>query len=68
VITLLPLRLIVDSRVFFQMLVLNTFPLQVANMFFNEVVQRLVGSFENRCRTVYGPSVQVKHTKQGSHA
>lgn len=29
---------------------------KVANMFFSEVVQQLVGSFENRCRTVYGPS------------
>ncbi|KAL3693022.1 hypothetical protein R1sor_006673 [Riccia sorocarpa] len=32
---------------------------KVANMFFNEVAQRLVASFENRCRTVYGPSLQV---------
>ena len=33
--------------------------IQVANVFFDEVVSRLVGSFEGRCRTVYGPSVKV---------
>ncbi|KAG6541317.1 hypothetical protein Mapa_017259 [Marchantia paleacea] len=37
---------------------------KVANMFFNEVAQRLVVSFEDRCKTVYGPSLQV--TGKGS--
>ncbi|XP_047981464.1 coenzyme Q-binding protein COQ10 homolog, mitochondrial-like [Salvia hispanica] len=32
---------------------------QVANMFFKEVVSRLVGSFNDRCRLIYGPGVQV---------
>eukprot|EP00271_Cylindrocystis_brebissonii_P014761 TRINITY_DN36287_c0_g1_i1.p1 TRINITY_DN36287_c0_g1~~TRINITY_DN36287_c0_g1_i1.p1 ORF type:complete len:412 (-),score=48.23 TRINITY_DN36287_c0_g1_i1:680-1915(-) len=32
----------------------------VANMFFDEVVSRLVGAFEGRCRQVYGPSKAVK--------
>ncbi|CAM6103182.1 unnamed protein product [Calypogeia fissa] len=40
---------------------------KVANMFFNEVVQQLVGSFESRCRTVYGPSLKVKEPKQEIH-
>lgn len=40
---------------------------KVANMFFNEVVQQLVGSFENRCRTVYGPSLQVQQSKRNLH-
>ncbi|KAH6758955.1 Polyketide cyclase / dehydrase and lipid transport protein [Perilla frutescens var. frutescens] len=32
---------------------------QIANMFFKEVVSRLVGSFNDRCRIIYGPGVQV---------
>lgn len=32
---------------------------QVASMFFKEVVSRLVGSFSERCRLVYGPAVPV---------
>ncbi|GMY29654.1 coenzyme Q-binding protein COQ10 homolog, mitochondrial isoform X1 [Fagus crenata] len=32
---------------------------QVASMFFKEVVSRLVGSFSDRCRLIYGPGVQV---------
>ncbi|OIT04165.1 PREDICTED: coenzyme Q-binding protein COQ10 homolog, mitochondrial [Nicotiana attenuata] len=32
---------------------------QVANMFFKEVVSRLVGSFHDRCRIIYGPGVPV---------
>ncbi|KAF8405021.1 hypothetical protein HHK36_009917 [Tetracentron sinense] len=32
---------------------------QVASMFFKEVVSRLVGSFTDRCRLIYGPGVQV---------
>lgn len=37
---------------------------KVANMFFNEVVTRLVGSFEKRCGTVYGPSQKVMENEQ----
>ncbi|EEF52400.1 coenzyme Q-binding protein COQ10 homolog, mitochondrial [Ricinus communis] len=32
---------------------------QVASVFFKEVVSRLVGSFSERCRLVYGPGVSV---------
>ncbi|CAL1396061.1 unnamed protein product [Linum trigynum] len=32
---------------------------QVACMFFKEVVSRLVGSFSDRCRLIYGPGVRV---------
>lgn len=32
---------------------------RVANMFFNEVQARLVGSFEERCKVVYGPSLET---------
>ncbi|CAI0558131.1 unnamed protein product [Linum tenue] len=32
---------------------------QVASMFFKEVVSRLVGSFSDRCRLIYGPGVRV---------
>ncbi|KAL7117056.1 hypothetical protein ACP275_03G047200 [Erythranthe tilingii] len=32
---------------------------QIANMFFKEVVSRLVGSFNDRCRLIYGPGVPV---------
>eukprot|EP00249_Psilotum_nudum_P013875 c24561_g1_i1 orf=387-1166(-) len=32
---------------------------RVANMFFDEVVSRLVSSFEGRCKTVYGPGSKV---------
>ncbi|KAG6494966.1 hypothetical protein ZIOFF_042753 [Zingiber officinale] len=32
---------------------------QVASMFFKEVVSRLVTSFTDRCRQIYGPAVQV---------
>ncbi|KAL2498265.1 Polyketide cyclase/dehydrase and lipid transport protein [Abeliophyllum distichum] len=36
---------------------------QMANMFFKEVVSRLVGSFNDRCRLIYGPGVTVlEHT------
>ncbi|KAG8390011.1 hypothetical protein BUALT_Bualt01G0038900 [Buddleja alternifolia] len=31
----------------------------MANMFFKEVVSRLVGSFDERCRLIYGPGVRV---------
>uniref|UniRef100_A0A0D6QWB4 Coenzyme Q-binding protein COQ10 START domain-containing protein n=1 Tax=Araucaria cunninghamii TaxID=56994 RepID=A0A0D6QWB4_ARACU len=39
---------------------------QVADMFFKEVVSRLVGSFEQRCHTVYGPAVKVLEDAYGS--
>lgn len=39
---------------------------QVANMFFNEVVSRLVSSFEDRCSTVYGPTDKVFENAYGS--
>lgn len=32
---------------------------QMASMFFKEVVSRLVGSFNDRCRLIYGPGVPV---------
>ncbi|KAG9147115.1 hypothetical protein Leryth_005352 [Lithospermum erythrorhizon] len=33
---------------------------QIANMFFKEVVSRLVGSFDERCRLIYGPGVPLE--------
>lgn len=39
---------------------------QVASIFFKEVVSRLVGSFHDRCRLVYGPGVPVlENTYEG---
>ncbi|GFQ02286.1 coenzyme q-binding protein coq10 homolog mitochondrial [Phtheirospermum japonicum] len=38
---------------------------QIANMFFKEVVSRLVGSFNDRCRLIYGPGVPA--TSLGAH-
>ncbi|XP_020256032.1 coenzyme Q-binding protein COQ10 homolog, mitochondrial-like isoform X5 [Asparagus officinalis] len=38
---------------------------QVASMFFKEVVSRLVGSFSDRCRRIYGPGVQVFENAYG---
>ncbi|KAF9595712.1 hypothetical protein IFM89_003454 [Coptis chinensis] len=38
---------------------------QVASMFFKEVVSRLVGSFSDRCRLIYGPGVQVLENSYG---
>ncbi|CAN0872985.1 Coenzyme Q-binding protein COQ10 homolog, mitochondrial [Linum grandiflorum] len=32
---------------------------KVASLFFKEVVSRLVGSFSERCRVIYGPGVEV---------
>lgn len=32
---------------------------QMATMFFKEVVSRLVGSFHDRCRLIYGPGVTI---------
>ncbi|KMT00519.1 hypothetical protein BVRB_9g218170 isoform A [Beta vulgaris subsp. vulgaris] len=34
---------------------------QVASMFFREVVSRLVSSFTDRCRLIYGPGETVEH-------
>ncbi|KAF3956698.1 hypothetical protein CMV_018202 [Castanea mollissima] len=38
---------------------------QVASMFFKEVASRLVGSFNDRCRLVYGPGVRVHENSYG---
>ncbi|KAG0468729.1 hypothetical protein HPP92_018057 [Vanilla planifolia] len=38
---------------------------QVASMFFKEVVSRLVGSFYDRCRRIYGPGVHVLENAYG---
>ncbi|KAI5064162.1 hypothetical protein GOP47_0020832 [Adiantum capillus-veneris] len=39
---------------------------QVANMFFHEVVSCLVGSFEERCNRVYGPSTKILENTQST--
>ncbi|KAF3796144.1 Coenzyme Q-binding COQ10-like protein [Nymphaea thermarum] len=39
---------------------------QVASMFFKEVVSKLVGSFSDRCRSIYGPGVRVLETEYGA--
>lgn len=39
---------------------------QAADMFFKEVVSRLVYSFEQRCHTVYGPAVKLLEGAYGS--
>ncbi|KAL5558853.1 hypothetical protein UlMin_035064 [Ulmus minor] len=41
---------------------------QVASMFFKEVVSRLVGSFSERCRLIYGPGVPVLERSYGQRA
>jgi len=38
---------------------------QVASVFFKEVVSRLVGSFNERCRLIYGPGVRVHENSYG---
>ncbi|KAL6207852.1 hypothetical protein ACLB2K_018805 [Fragaria x ananassa] len=38
---------------------------QVASVFFKEVVSKLVGSFNDRCRLIYGPGVQVHENSYG---
>ncbi|XVF36278.1 hypothetical protein REPUB_Repub19eG0044400 [Reevesia pubescens] len=38
---------------------------QVASMFFKEVVSRLVSSFSERCRLIYGPGVRVLENSYG---
>ncbi|KAK9985141.1 hypothetical protein SO802_034666 [Lithocarpus litseifolius] len=37
----------------------------VASVFFKEVVSRLVGSFNERCRLIYGPGVRVLENSYG---
>lgn len=41
---------------------------QVATMFFKEVVSRLVGSFSERCRLIYGPGIPVLENSYGQRA
>ncbi|XP_020517413.1 coenzyme Q-binding protein COQ10 homolog, mitochondrial isoform X2 [Amborella trichopoda] len=41
---------------------------QVASMFFSEVVSRLVSSFTERCRSIYGPAVRVLENPYGNRA
>ncbi|KAL1329739.1 hypothetical protein AAHE18_12G062900 [Arachis hypogaea] len=37
---------------------------QIASMFFKEVASRMVGSFTERCRLIYGPEVQVYESER----
>ena len=39
---------------------------QVASLFFEEVAQKMIGAFENRCHTLYGPPSLSKEN-QGRH-
>ncbi|XP_030948048.1 coenzyme Q-binding protein COQ10 homolog, mitochondrial isoform X2 [Quercus lobata] len=39
--------------------------IKVASVFFKEVVSRLVGSFNERCRLIYGPGVRVHENSYG---
>ncbi|RZC14899.1 coenzyme Q-binding protein COQ10 homolog A, mitochondrial isoform X2 [Glycine max] len=41
---------------------------QIASMFFKEVASRMVGSFTERCRLVYGPEVRVLENSYGKRA
>ncbi|XP_062020625.1 uncharacterized protein LOC133737010 isoform X1 [Rosa rugosa] len=41
---------------------------QVASVFFKEVVSKLVGSFNDRCRLIYGPGVRVLENSYGQSA
>ncbi|CAL0327075.1 unnamed protein product [Lupinus luteus] len=38
---------------------------QIASMFFKEVASRMVGSFTERCRLIYGPEVRVHEKSYG---
>ncbi|XP_065846923.1 uncharacterized protein [Euphorbia lathyris] len=38
---------------------------QAASMFFKEVVSRLVGSFTERCRLIYGPAIPILENPYG---
>ena len=35
----------------------------VASLFFEEVVEKMMGAFEGRCRKLYGPSSLVRSTQ-----
>lgn len=39
---------------------------QVADLFFDEVVARMMGALEGRCRTVYGPPFRAQQQRQGA--
>ncbi|XP_034200843.1 coenzyme Q-binding protein COQ10 homolog, mitochondrial isoform X1 [Prunus dulcis] len=41
---------------------------QVASVFFKEVVSKLVGSFNERCRLIYGPGVPIHEHTYGQRA
>lgn len=41
---------------------------QIASMFFKEVASRMVGSFNERCRLIYGPEVPVLENSYGGRA
>ncbi|XP_030540030.1 coenzyme Q-binding protein COQ10 homolog, mitochondrial-like [Rhodamnia argentea] len=41
---------------------------QVASVFFREVVSRLVGSFSERCRLIYGPGIPIQEDAYGQRA
>lgn len=41
---------------------------QIASVFFKEVASRMVGSFTERCRLIYGPEVRVLENSYGKRA
>jgi len=41
---------------------------QVASLFFEEVVQRMMGAFEGRCHTLYGPSSLQRRSQTATTA
>ncbi|XP_027354184.1 coenzyme Q-binding protein COQ10 homolog, mitochondrial [Abrus precatorius] len=41
---------------------------QIASMFFKEVASRMVGSFTERCRLIYGPEMRVLENSYGERA
>ncbi|KAK7351645.1 hypothetical protein VNO77_11240 [Canavalia gladiata] len=41
---------------------------QIASMFFKEVASRMVGSFTERCRLIYGPEARVLENSYGERA
>ncbi|CAJ1973389.1 unnamed protein product [Sphenostylis stenocarpa] len=41
---------------------------QIASMFFKEVASKMVGSFTERCRLIYGPEVRVHESSYGKRA
>ncbi|XP_047161202.1 coenzyme Q-binding protein COQ10 homolog B, mitochondrial isoform X2 [Vigna umbellata] len=42
--------------------------IKIASMFFKEVASKMVGSFTERCRLIYGPEVQVHENPYGKRA